>query len=178
MVVPPQPSINLASLTATRQYHEPLVKPGSAVNSGTTTPIAAGTLLLTAFTLNTDGAWQQYKIPSYFVGSPAFHVHWSKTTNANDLGRAVRWRISYTIFNGFDQVGNVAPTVVEVEDTYDDAGTTTRTIYRTSDVPVSGFVANYYLAVEIQAVTPVGVPLTNEPGLFSLDLTYTQYINQ
>lgn len=170
--------VQLAPTTTIDRYHVPILKPGSAVNSGSTTPIASNALLLTAFTLNTDGAWQQFKIPDNFVDEPAFHVHWSKSTNAVNSGRNVRWRMSYTIFDGSSEDGAVAPTVTEVEDTYEDGGTTSRIVYRTADVPLSGFVAGYYMAVEIQAVTPTGTALTGEPGLFALDLTFNQFINQ
>lgn len=172
--------VQLAPGNTTRLYHEPILKPGSAVNSGSTTAIATNALLLTAFTLNSDGAWQQFKIPNSFVSDPSFHIHWSKTTNSNNAGRNVRWRISYSIFDGISQNGANAPTVAEIEDTYDDASTsaTSRIVYRTEDIPIVGFVSGYYMAVEIQAVTPTGTALIGEPGLFSLDLVYREYINQ
>jgi hypothetical protein len=178
MNLPQQPSINLAERFATRTYHEPVLRPSSAVNFGSTTPIQFGVLLLTAFTLNTDGAWQQFRIPTSYVDSAAFHVHWSKTTDANNLNRFVRWRISYTVFNGIDQVGNGTATVLETENAYLDSGTTTRVVYRSPNLDASGFIAGYYVAVMVQAVTPVGAALTGEPGLFALDLTYREYINQ
>jgi hypothetical protein len=137
-------------------------------------------LIVLGFTLNTDDAYRQFKIPSSFVGDPAFHIHWTKTSDVDEQGKAVRWRVSYLAFPSTSStagIGNATPTVVEIEDTYDASDTTDRRVYRTPNTDMVGFQPGYYLVMKIEAVTPVGTPLASEPGLFSLDTTFTQYIN-
>lgn len=176
-----------ALAAAERSYHEPLITPSSGQNAPGQEPdfeIIGSTLVL-EFTLNTDRAYRIFKIPNYFIGNPSFHVHWTKQKGAagdnDESGNAVRWRISYTVFPSTTAGGgniNVEVATVEVEDTYDDADTTSRIVHRTANVVATGFVAGYYLGVGIEAITPAGAPLTCEPALISLDLTFDEYINQ
>jgi hypothetical protein len=64
------------------------------------------------------------------VSAPAVHIHWTKTSDANEATKAVKWRVSYKVFSGGPTAGGAgsdlttADAVVEYEDTYDDAGTT------------------------------------------------------
>lgn len=173
-----------AILTATSTYHEPTITPEYNANAPGQQPDLGliSTTLVSEFTVNTDSAYRIFKIPSNYVTGASFHVHWTKESgvagNTNQNGNAVRWRISYTVSPGGGADVNVAPTVIEVEDTYDDAGTTTRIMQRTANVAASGFVATYYVAICVEAVTPVGAALTCDPALVTADLTYTQYINQ
>lgn len=169
-----------AALEATvRPFHASIVTPsaGSSSPGKTPAPTPAGSMLLLAFTIGTDQAHRQFKIPSYFAGNPNVHVHWSKTSDAVETGKAVRWRVSYTVFNGSSEDGGGVPTVVELEDTYDDAGTTTRVVHRTANVALAGFVAGYYVSMAIEAIAPTGAALSSEPGLFTLDLTFDETIN-
>ena len=172
----------LTDVTGT--YHEPTITAEAGTNAPGQAPnlTVIGSLLVAQFTLNTDAAYRVFKIPSSFVGDPAFHVHWTKEEgvggNGDESGNAVRWKISYTVFPGSGNDVNVAPTVIEVEDIYDDAGTTTRLVYRTPNQAAVGFIANYYVGICVEAITPTGAALTAEPALVSVDLTFTQYINQ
>jgi hypothetical protein len=169
---------------ATRTYHEPTVTPESNANAPGQQPSLGliGTSLVAEYTVNTDTAYRIFKVPGNYVTGAAFHIHWTKESSAggdgDQSGNAVRWRISYTVSPGSGADINVAPTVIEVEDTYDDAGTTTRIMHRTADMDAPGFIQNYYVTVCVEAITPVGAALTCEPALVTADLTYTEYINQ
>ena len=173
-----------AALETTRSYHEPTITPESGSNAPGQQPSLSlvGTTVVAHYTVNTDNSYRIFKIPSNYVDGAAFHVHWTKEGGAggdgNQNGNATRWRISYTVSPGNGADINVAPTVLEVEDTYDDAGTTTRIMHRTASVVASGFVPNYYVAMCIEAITPVGAALTCEPALVTADLTFDEYINQ
>lgn len=165
-----------------RTFHAPIVTASfhSALPGTQPTPTAFNALLLLQFSLNNDAAFRQFKIPDSFVEDPKFHIHWTKTSNANESTKTVRWRVSYAVFNStmtnFGD-GAVTPTVVEVQDTYDDAGTTTRLVHRTADMPLVGFEPGYYVSLKIEAITPTGTAMASAPGLYSVDLTYSELIN-
>lgn len=171
-------------------FHEPIVVAEAGTNSPGQEPdiTIIGSTMVAEFTLNTDKAYRVFKIPSSYVGNPSFHVHWTKESgvagNGNESGNAVLWRINYTVFAGGPLAGgqghdiNVTPSTVEFEDTYDDSGTTTRIIERTPNLGLVGFVAGYYVGMEVEAITPAGAALTCEPALVTVDLTFDQYINQ
>ena len=174
----------------TRRAHEPIVHASVDSNSPGQQPDSQliGSTVVLAFTLNTDSGYRKFKIPANFVGNPSWHVHWTKQGGAggdgDESGNAVRWRITYQVFAGGTPGGDpgddltAGTTVLEVEDTYDDAGTTTRIVYRTPNVAAPGFVAGYYVGVCVEAITPVGTAMGAEPALVSLDLTYDEYPNQ
>lgn len=165
----------------TRTFHEPIITPRSASSAPAKqpTPVLNGLLLVSSYTLNTDDAFRQIKIPSNFAGNPSVHIHWTKTSDANEQAKAVRWRVSYNFFQSTSTggLGNAVGTVFEIEDTYDASDTTNRQVYRTDDTPLIGAVAGYYLNLKVEAVTPVGTPLAAEPGLFALDLLFDEFIN-
>jgi hypothetical protein len=145
----------------------------------TAAPIHFGTTLGAVYTPNTHEGYRAFKLSSKFVGNASFHIHWTKSTDANESGKAVRWRISYTITDGTSQDINVAPTVVELEDLYDDGGTTTRIVYRTANTPnLVGAQPSHYLSLKIEAITPNGTPLIADPVLISCDFRYDMYINK
>jgi hypothetical protein len=166
----------------TRTIHEPTITGGRGTNAPGQGPTATvnGTLLTLAFTPDdtNDRAFRIFKIPTSYVTGSAFHIHWTKGVDTNQSGSHVRWKVDYSVFDGIDDVANGAPYTFEIEDTYDDPGTTTRVVYRTSNIPLSGFVAGWYVSCFIEAISPIGSPaLSGEPNLFSLDLTYTATIN-
>jgi hypothetical protein len=173
-----------AILTATSTYHEPTIVPESGTNAPGQQPDLdlIGSTMVAHFTLNTDSAYRMFKVPANYVTGASFHVHWTKEEgvagDGDESTNTVLWRISYTVFPGNGADINVAPTVLDLPDTYDDAGTTTRVSQRTADVAAPGFIAGYYVGMCIEAVTPTGTALTCEPALITADLTYTQYINQ
>lgn len=163
-------------------YHAPIVTASfhSALPGTVPTPEAVNALLYLTFSSG-DAAFRQFKIPDSYVSTPAFHIHWTKSGNANEFGKAVRWRVSYVVFPSTSVqagMGSATPTVVDVEDTYDDSGTTSRLVFSTPSVPLIGFVKGAYMSIKVERTTPLGTPLSSNPGLFSLDLTYQQYINK
>jgi len=173
---------NIAEYGATRLIHEPTITAGRAVSSPGQgpQPTSFGTLMTLAFTPDdtTDRAFRIFKIPTSYVSSASFHVHWTKSGDANELNKNVRWRLAYTVFNGSSDIGNGIANIIEFEDTYPDSGTTTRIVHRTSDLTAAGFVAGYYVSIYIEAISPIsGTAMSSEPALLSLDLRYRASIN-
>jgi len=177
----------VADAAFTRLYHEPTITPELGSNPPGQQPVlkVIGSTMVAEFTVNTDSAYRIFKVPGSYVSGASFHVHWTKEEgiggNGNQNGKNVRWRISYKVFNSTTSINddiNVASTVINLDDTYADAGTTTRLAHRTASVAAAGFVAGYYVGVKIEAVTPTAPALTCVPALISADLTFTEYINQ
>lgn len=174
----------LALQEETSTFHEPTVTPDAGTNSPGQQPDIStiGTTIVAEFTPDTDKAYRIFKIPSNFVSDAAFHVHWTKESgaggNGDESGNTVQWRLSYTVFPGSSVDINVTPTgVLDITDTYDDAGTTTRVIQRSADTTAPGFVANYYVGVCVEVVSG-GTTMSAEAALVSVDLTFTQFINK
>lgn len=117
-------------------------------------------------------AYRVFKVPSYFIDTPAVHVHWTKSDDVDRDGETVRWVVKYTVFNGSSEDANSAGTTLELDDTWDDTGTTTRVVQRTASGALVGVQSNYYIAVSIEKGTPgSGTPM-DEPGVVSLDFTF------
>lgn len=169
-----------AAADLTKVWHEPIVNAGRSVSSPGQgpSPYVFGSTLFLQFTPDTDDALRGFKIPSAYVGSPSVHVHWTKSGDGNENGRRARWRISYVVFAGNGAIPAV-PTVIEVEQQYPSAETTDRTLVRSADLALDGFVAGYYVGLRVQAIAPTGgAALLSEPALFSIDLMYTRRINR
>ena len=166
----------------TRTFHEPTFTPADSTNSpGQQATLGnIGANVVAEFTPDTDEGYKIFKIPNSYVGDAAFHIHWTKESgvggNSDESGNTVQWRISYHVWPGSGQDLNVAPTVLDISDTYTDSGTTTRIVERTANTPASGFVANYYVGIKVEVVG-AGTTLTCEPALVNLDMTFTEYIN-
>jgi hypothetical protein len=173
---------SVARRTDTRIVHEPTITAGRGTLSPGQGPTISvnGTLLTLAFTPNDTGdrAYRMFKIPSSYVTGSAFHIHWTKGVNTNQSGSHVRWKVDYTVFDGSTEVANGIEYTFQVEDSYEDSGTTTRVVHRTSDIPLSGFVAGWYVSCFVEAVSPVASPaLSGDVHLFSVDMTYVATIN-
>ena len=168
--------------SATRLYHQPIVIPSAGTNSPGQEPDIGiiGQTMVAEFTIGADKAYRLFKIPSNYVDGAAFHAHWTKESGvAGDTDQsfnAARWRISYNVFPGNAADINVAATVLEESSTYVDAGTTTRIVYRTSDMPAAGFIAGYYVGVCVESINSES-DLGCEAALVSLDLTFNELIN-
>lgn len=174
---------NIAGYNATRIIHETTIGGGRGSNSPGQGPTisTSGALLLFSFTPNdaNDRLYRMFKIPTAYVSEPTFHVHWTKSSNADETGKNVRWRMGYSVYNGISEDAAATVTTVEIEDTYEGSGTTNRIIYRASDINLSNFVAGYYMSVYIESMSPIsGSAMASEPALISLDLRYRAYINQ
>ncbi len=168
---------------ATRTVHKPTVTPSDAqiqVGLGPV-PVVYGSTMGLEYDNASDAAYRVMKIDYSFTGDgsgadASFHVHWTKAGNADESTKVVRWRISYTVFDGADDDINVSPTVLDLDDTYDDAGTTTRIVHRTANVAAPGFVAGQYLGVKLEYVA-ANTTLVSNPVVVSCDLLYTNTIN-
>ncbi|MCB0749335.1 MAG: hypothetical protein KDC90_17870, partial [Ignavibacteriae bacterium] len=162
-------------------YHLPVVTASSykAPSLKDPSPIVYNSTLLLAFTIGTDQAFRQLKINNEYteLEDVKFHVHWTKSTDVNEQNKNVRWRVGINSFNGSSQ--QIPATInYEIEDTYEAADTTERTIYRTSDVPIGIIDKRYYIGLSVEAIAPVGVALADEPALYSVDFTYPIYYNK
>lgn len=166
---------------ATRIFHKPTVTPSDALpqpGQGPQ-PIVFGTVMGLEYDNANDRAFRILKIDDNFVNDNAtFHVHWTKSGDIDESGNGVRWRLSYTVFDGAsDEVALVTPTVIEWADTYIDSGTTSRIIYRTPDIAATGFVAGYYLGLVLEYVDSE-TTLTSNPVVVSADLLWEGTVNQ
>lgn len=163
----------------TRQAHVSFAggSPASSAPGQQPDTVVSGTLFLIGFTVNSDDLFGRLRFPDNFVGTPAVHVHWSKTTDADQAGNSVRWRFSYTVHSDDGAIANGSPIVVDLDDTYDASDTTERRIYRTADAPLVGITAGSYMSAKLEAVTPGGSALTVDPGIFGVDVTFDELIN-
>lgn len=164
---------------ATRIVHTPGVTPTSAtfIPGQAPEPELLGTLIVLHYKKDDDKLYGYCKIPTSYVSDATFHVHWTKHGDTNEAGATVRWVVRYTVFNGTSQDVNVAPTgTLTLDDTYDDAGLTTRIVYRTPDVSAPGFVAGWYVAFEV-GFDPANTTLVERPAIVSCDILSRQTIN-
>lgn len=167
-----------AHALATRIIHKPTatVHDAEVAPGFGPTPVVLDTVVLgLKFDLVTDVAYRILKIPNNFEGSPTFHVHWTKSSDADESGKTIRWRIRYTVFDGIDDEVSGSPTEAVLDDTYEDSGTTTRVVYRTADVEATGFQANYYCGIALDYVA--AQTTLASPVVVSADLLMSAYIN-
>ena len=166
------------------EYSQAIVTPSRITGPpGQLPPIDADGALVYVKYDGAAGAQQVHrtiKIRESYVSGGMFHIHWTKSDDSDRSGEKVKWKISYKVFNGRDEDAALSPTVLTVEDTYDDDGTTTRVVHRTVNVPVGSqlpLVADAYLAVKVEKDT-ASASVMSEPGLVTLDLSYFHTINR
>jgi len=179
--IPVGSGTNIAEYNATRMIHEPCAYAGggfSAPGQGPQVEVY-GVLVTAIFTVNdqTDRGFKIIKIPSSYVSSGSFHIHWTKSGNSNQSGRNARWRVVYSVYDGKTENPNAVTQSIEFEQTYLASDTTERIVYRTVDTYTSGFQPNYYLAMYIEAISPTGSALTDPPALVGIDMLYRGTIN-
>ena len=166
--------------------HKPTITPATAGFGSGNAPVtqAFGTVLGLHYDQPTDVAYRIIKVPNNLVvaGNTAaveplasLHIHWTKSNDLAQSGATVRWRISYTVFNGYDDDVSVAPTVIDFDDTYDDAGTTTHIVHRTGNVDLVGLVPGYYIGFQLEYVT-ANTTLV-DPVCISADMLWRGWIN-
>ena len=179
-----EPSGALALEGATRIIHTPGATPSkSTVIPGQgPEPVTFGSpvpdLLGLHYKRNNDLLYAYSKIQTSYVSDASFHIHWTKNVDTDESGATIRWIITYKIFNGGSQDVSGAPTgTLILDDTYDDAGTTTRIVYRTPNAPAPGFVAGYYVGFSI-GYDPANTTLTGRPTIISCDILTRNTINQ
>jgi len=128
----------------------------------------------------TDKIYRWFRIPNNYVsGSAQMHIHWTKFADLNAQGTTVRWRVSYVDVNGRDEdIALVAPTVIDLDDTYEDASVDgTRIVYATPNLALPDIDERSYIGFCVEFV-PAGTTLTSDPVLISADLVYQAYINK
>lgn len=181
--MPTYPFVDYPSLAevagASRIIHTPGITPSvnATVPGGGPEPIVLGTLLGLHYQRDTDLVYAYSKIQTSYLSDASFHVHWTKAVNTNQAGRTVRWRLRYTVFNGTSQDVTAGPTGTIIwDDTYDDAGTTSRVVYRTPNAAATGFVAGYYVGMEL-GFDAANTTLSGRPVVISCDILARQSIN-
>lgn len=174
-----QGSINVASRDQVDTVHYPIVsaarsraQPGQGPD-----PLVINTLVGLEYATGGDAAYRTFKIASTFAGDASFHIHWTKSANADESGNAVTWRVSYVIFAGSgDDIGLLTPTVLTGASTYSDGSVDgTRVVYRTSNLAATGFIPEYYVGMKVDIAS--STLSTSNPVLISADLIMSQYIN-
>lgn len=171
--------------------HKPTITPAEAEPApglGPVPVVLGNSVIGLHFDNTTDRAYRLMKIDTTFVvggdgpagdGSNAsFHIHWTKAVDTDQSGATVRWRLTYTIFDGNSDEITAGGTqgFIEWDDTYDDAGTTTRIVYRTGNEPVAGFVPGYYVGMCLEYI-PASTTLVGGPVVISTDLLFRNLIN-
>ena len=142
------------------------------------TPVLVGDALIgLQMTVNNDEATRTIKLPdTYVLNTASFHIHWTKSTDTDDSGKNVRWRVTYVVFDGATHDVTTGSQTVEVDDTYEDSGTTNRIIYRTESTPFNGLLQpNYYVGFKVEPITPTGTALS-EPVLINMDISFDKRV--
>jgi hypothetical protein len=117
------------------------------------------------------------KIQTTYISDASFHIHWTKNVDTNEAGATVRWVVTYKVYNGISQdVSGAATGTLLLDDTYVDAGTTTRIVYRTANAPAPGFVAGWYVGFSI-GFDPANTTLNDRPTIISCDILSRNTIN-
>lgn len=162
----------------TEEFHSSAITPSTFRSPDAVSPAVEedGPLVTLAFTVGVDAAFRQFKIPTSFVSGATAHIHWTKSGNADESGKRVKWQLTYSVFDGESEDAVALEQVVDVEDTYEDSGTTTRVVHRTADVALTSFAAGKYVAMKIEAIAPSQDPLVSEPALFSADFIWNQKV--
>lgn len=164
--------------TATLVSHEPIVTSSVSSSSPGQIPdvyIVSEALLGLKF-ISTDEAYRVFRLESTYVSDASLHIHWTKSSDANEAGKVVKWRVRYCVFTCID--GNAA-TIYEVSNisTYVSSDLTSRIIYRTADMDISANVAPIrYVGVKVDYIA-AETTLTSSPVLVSMDLITRNYIN-
>jgi hypothetical protein len=120
-------------------------------------------------------AYKVRRIPSTFVSDASFHIHWTKSTDANEAGNSVRWRIRYVVFDGFSDDLAVTPIELVTDSEYTDSGTTSRIGLVTEDLPAV-FEAGHYLGMAVDFVDE-STTLQGNPLLIGADVVMRERIN-
>jgi hypothetical protein len=128
------------------------------------------------YTAPGDTAYRTFKVNPRYVSDAALHIHWSKSGDADESGKTVRFRVRYKHFDGQDD-DVVGSAELIFNDTYDDAGTTSRIVYRTTPLALPGVIAGNYMGVAIDVVA-AGTTLASNPVIVSADLAYVAKVLQ
>lgn len=172
--MPSKTNITCDNLDSTAIYtHIEKIDAGLLGKTPTNPPIinTAGITLGMQYTVNTDKSNIIYKVPgNYYSGDATAWFNWTKSAvGADESTKEVKWQVKYLKIAPGDNC-NSGETTLSVQDTYDDADLISQIIYSTATIiiPAASLVANSGLALEISAITPSGVALSDEPLLLSM----------
>jgi hypothetical protein len=177
-----------ALIRTTRTFHEPTLTPDISVNppGQGPQPLPIGNVIgLHYDTPATDTGHRIFKVQRNLVYQDvdiathtSFHIHWTKAVDTDQSGATVRWVIEYTVFDGRDDdiATPVISNTVNIDDTYDDAGTTSRIVHRSANVEVTDFIPDYYVGVKITN-DAANTTLSGGPVLISADLLWRGWLN-
>lgn len=161
-------------------HHQPVVSPGRSDGPAGKLPPIANHDALSFISFNgvagAQEVFRMIKIAPNFIGTPAIHIHWTKTDDLDRSGETVRWRVSYSVYDG---EGGIVPasTVIDFDDTYTDDGTSTHAVYETPWIALVGVTARYYMSIKVEKATPSGSAMA-APGIVAVDFTYIGYANR
>lgn len=177
---------------ATRVFHKETITPDISISPPGLgpQPLAIGNVMgLHYDTPATDESYRIMKIPFSLVMAgnaravepfASFHIHWTKANNVDQSTANIRWVLEYTMFDGNDDeiTSPVVSATINIDDTYDDAGTTTRVVHRSANFDVTNLIAGYYLGIKITADNAnTTASLQNQGVLVSADLLYKGWLN-
>lgn len=156
-------------------YHKPTITPDHSTRFpglGPDPVIYGTTLGMKYSTPATDKLYRIMKIDLNYCECASFHIHWTKSGDASELGNSVRWELKYTVFNGeVRELALVTPSTIVWNSEYDDDSTSgSRLACRTEDKPAEGFVAGYYVGLEV-SVDAANTTLISDPVLLSVDMS-------
>jgi hypothetical protein len=140
------------------------------------TPTVNGSLVSLSFVLNSDAAFRGFKITTKYVSDASFHIHWTKSDDVDRSGTFSKWCVEYTVYDGQSEDATTVVVSPTEDLEYLDAGTTTRVVYRSPNIPLVGFAPGKYVAIKVVKLTPTGAA-TPSPCLVSMDLIYRATIN-
>ena len=133
---------------------------------------AKNNLIYDEYTVATDIAFASCRIAENYKSGGEFFVHWTKSQDTDQSTKTVKWQLTYVVYDGEAEDGAAAGTVVSDQDTYDDAGTTTRIVNQSGGMAIVGLAAGKLISFKIEAIVPTGTALV-EPALVSLGIRYT-----
>jgi hypothetical protein len=169
----------LAVEAATRLKHVAVVDAGTLKIAGASAPtlVEHGSMMYMSFDSPGDRGFRVFKIDYDYVDNASLHIHWTKSDDVDRSGTFCRWRVDYSVYNGKDEEVNGLTFTETLDLEYLDSGTTTRYIYRSPNLTLSGIQAGYYVAAKITSTTASGAALV-DPGLVSMDFMYLAHINR
>lgn len=168
-----------AGAQTTRIIHTPGATPskGTVIPGQGPEPVVLGPLLGLHYKRDTDLLYGYSKIQTSYVSDASFHIHWTKNVDTDESGATVRWVITYRVYNGSTDDVTTAPSgTLILDDTYTDAGTTTRIVHRTANAAAPAFVAGYYVGFSV-GFDPAFTTLSGRPTIISCDILSRKTIN-
>lgn len=122
------------------------------------------------YTVGTDKSSIIFKVPqNYYSGDALLWFNWTKSAvGADESTKQVKWQVQYLKIAPGDNC-NIGETTLSVEDAYDDSDLTSQVIYSsaTLTIPEASLAADGGLVLEISAIAPSGVALSDEPLLLA-----------